>query len=178
MERGIEPANNLEAHMIRPTDIHEHLMTLYMLTIEMKLKTILELGTRNGESTIAFLEAARRIGGKVFSIDVNRCLKAKEKVKSYGLEKYWVFMQNDDLEVKWDKSIDHLFIDTSHLFRHTLKELRKYEPYVRKGGLITLHDTVTYPEVIPALGIFARRRRDLRIYKYFNNSGLVVIFKG
>ena len=177
MERAIEPTNNLEAHMIKPTDIHEHLMTLYMLTIEMGLKTILELGTRDGESTIAFLEAAKKIGGKVFSIDTNRCSKAKEKVRSYGLERYWVFIQSDDLKAKWDKPIDHLFIDTSHLFEQTLKELRKYEPDVRKGGLITLHDTVTYPEVIPALMTYARRRSDLRIYKYFNNSGLVVIFK-
>ena len=176
-EREIKPTSNLEVHMIKPTDIHEHLTTLYMLTVEMKLKTILELGTRNGESTIALLTAAEKIGGKVYSIDVDRCLKAKDKIKSYDLQKYWTFTQGDDLKVKWKKPIDHLFIDTSHLFEHTLRELEKYEVYVKRGGLITFHDTVTYPEVVPALKKYVKDRKDLNIYKYFNNSGLIVVFK-
>ncbi len=177
MEHKIKPTDHLEAHMIKPTDIHEHLMTLYMLTVELNLKTIVELGTREGESTIALLEAARRIGGRVHSIDIDPCIKAKEMVRSYGLEKYWVFTQGDDLEVEWGKPIDHLFIDTSHLFEHTVKELEKYEPHVKRGGIITLHDTVIYPEVLPAIMKYTDGRGDLRVYKYFNNSGLVVIFK-
>lgn len=48
MERNIEPNNLLETHMVKPSDIHEHLATLYMLTIELNLKTIVELGTRGG----------------------------------------------------------------------------------------------------------------------------------
>lgn len=51
----------LEFQMIQPTDIHEHLQTLYMLTVELNLKNILELGTRTGESTIALLSAAKTL---------------------------------------------------------------------------------------------------------------------
>ena len=75
---GIKPENSLESRMIVPTDIHEHLNTLYMLTVELNLKTILELGTRTGESTVAFLQAAKEIGGNVTSMDIDPCNDAKK----------------------------------------------------------------------------------------------------
>jgi len=163
--------------MIKPTDIHEHLATLFMLTVELNLKTIVELGTGPGESTIALLYAAKQIGGKVNSIDTDPCLEAKEKIKALGLQEYWTFIQGDDLKVEWNKPIDHLFIDTSHTFNQTIRELEKYEPYVNYGGIITIHDIVGYPEVLQAINSYIKDRTDLRLYKYFNNWGLGIIFK-
>ena len=69
-------------------------------------------------------------------------------------------------------------IDTSHTYEHTLKELQKYEPYVRIGGIITLHDTISFPEVMTAISDYVKNRRDLRVYNYLHNNGLAVIFKG
>ena len=177
MERRIRPRSRLEAHMVKPTHIHEHLATLNLLTIELCLKTVVELGTGMGESTIALLEAAKQIGGRVYSIDVNPCLEACAMIKAYGLEGYWTFIQGDSLKVGWDKPIDHLFIDTVHTFDQATKELEKYEPYVRRGGIITLHDIVTWPGVLRAINSYVKGRTDLRVYKYFNNNGLAVIFK-
>jgi len=68
----------LESRMVTDTDIHEHLCTLYMLTIELKLTNVLELGTRSGESTVAFLQASKEIGGNLTSIDLDPCLEAKK----------------------------------------------------------------------------------------------------
>jgi hypothetical protein len=48
MERNIKPDNALEAHVVKPTDIHEHLATLYMITVELNLRTVVELGDRWG----------------------------------------------------------------------------------------------------------------------------------
>jgi len=172
------PTNIVEDYMKRPSDIQEHLATLYMLTIELDLKTVLELGTAEGESTIALLHASRQIGGKVYSIDINPCPIAHRDVEKYGLTDYWAFIQGDDLQVKWEKPIDHLFIDTTHEFQHTLKELQKYEPYVREGGIITLHDIILFPSVMKAINEHLRSRNDLRLYRYFHNNGLAVIFKG
>lgn len=177
MERNVRPNNLLESYMVKPTDIHEHLATLYMLSIELNLRTILELGVRGGESTITLLESAKQIKGKVYSIDIDPCLEAKAIIQTYRLQKYWTFIQGDDLKVKWDKPIDHLFIDTTHTFDGTLKELKKYEPYVRNGGVITMHDIISHPEVLHAINIYMEGREDLRIYKFFNNFGLAVIFK-
>ncbi len=176
-EFNVEPQNTLEKHMIKPTDMRQHLATLYMLTCELNLRTIVELGTRSGESTIALLEAAKILGGQVYSIDINPCLEAKRIVNQYGLSQYWTFIQGNDLEIQWEKPIDHLFIDTTHTFDHTLKELKKYEQFVRKGGIITMHDIVSDPEVLHATNSYMNNRKDLRIYKYFNNYGLAVIFK-
>ena len=163
--------------MNQPTDIHEHLQTLYMLNIELNLKTILELGTRTGESTITFLLATKELGGTMTSIDIDSCLEAKEKVKQLNLDKYWNFIQGDDMSLDWSTPIDHLFIDTSHTYDHTLAELRKFEPYVRKGGLITLHDIMSCPPVLDAINDFLTEKNNFRFYKFFHNNGLGILRK-
>lgn len=178
LEQRTQLNKTVENLMIKPTDIHEHIATLYMLSIELNLTTILELGTRGGESTIALLEAAKRIGGEVHSIDINPCLKARVRVKEYDLEEYWTFVQGNDLDLEWSKPIHHLFIDTSHTYKQTMHELVKYEPYVKPGGIITMHDTVSHPEVAMVIDRYFENKENFRIYKYFNNNGLAVIFKG
>ncbi len=174
---SVSPDSALEHQMNQPTDIHEHLQTLYMLSIELNLKNVLELGTRTGESTITLLLATKELDGTMTSVDVDSCLEAKEKVKKLGLEKYWNFIQTDDLSLKWNASIDHLFIDTSHTHDQTLAELKKFEPFVRKGGLITLHDIMSCPPVLDAINDFLAERKDFRFYKFFHNNGLAILKK-
>jgi len=163
--------------MIQPTDINEHLQTLHMLSVELNLKNILELGTRTGESTIALLFATKELDGKMTSVDIEPCNEAKDKVRKLGLEPYWNFIQADDLKLNWEGQIDHLFIDTSHTYEHTIAELKKFEPYVRKGGLITLHDIISHPPVLAAINDFISTRKDVRFYKFFHNNGLGVMRK-
>lgn len=167
----------LEFQMIQSTDIHEHLQTLHLLTIELDLKNILELGTRTGESTIALLLAAKKINGKVTSVDIDSCISAKENVKKLKLDSHWNFIQSDDLKLDWDKQIDHLFIDSSHTYEQTISELNKFEPFVRKGGLITFHDIISFPPVLDAINDFISDRTDLRFYKFFHNNGLGILRK-
>jgi predicted O-methyltransferase YrrM len=174
----IKPQTPLEDHALKCTDINEHLVTLYMLTKQMKLLNVLELGVRTGESTIVFLWAAKENGGTVTSIDIMDCPEAISKVDSLGLSKWWRFTKGDDLEVEWNQSIDHLFIDTSHTYDHTLKELQKFEPWVNAGGIITLHDIVAVPDILRAINDYLGERKELQLYKYFHNNGLAVIFKG
>jgi predicted O-methyltransferase YrrM len=174
---SISPNSALENQMNQATDIHEHLQTLYMLSIELNLKNVLELGTRTGESTITLLLATKELGGTMTSIDIDSCLEAKEKVEQLGLEKFWNFIQTDDLTLNWNTPIDHLFIDTSHTYDHTLAELRKFEPFVRKGGLITLHDIMSCPPVLDAINDFLVERKNFRFYKFFHNNGLGILKK-
>lgn len=167
----------LESRMTKPTSMHEHLTTLYMLTIELDLKNVLELGTQHGESTIALLQAVKEIGGRLTSIDINPCLGAEKLVSELHLDKYWTFIQSDDLKVEWGDMIDHLFIDTAHTYEHVLAELTKYEPFVRPGGLITMHDIIHDPPVLAAITKYIENRSDLKLYKYFNCMGLGIIRK-
>jgi len=85
--------------MVQPTDIHEYLQTLYLLNVELNLKNILELGTRTGESTITLLLATKELGGTMTSVDIDSCLEAKDKIKQMNLEKYWNFIQTEDLSL-------------------------------------------------------------------------------
>jgi predicted O-methyltransferase YrrM len=132
--------NLIEKYAKQPSDIYQHLTTLYILTVEFNLKTILELGIREGKSTIALLKAAYQIGGEVYSVDINSCLEARNVIEKHRLNDRWVFIPGDDLKVEWNKPLDYLFIDTSHEYKQTIKELEKYEPCVKIGVIITLHD--------------------------------------
>jgi predicted O-methyltransferase YrrM len=57
----------------------------------------------------------------------------------------WSFAQCDSVSSQAQAflppSIDLLFIDTSHTYEQTLKELACYGPRMRRGGLIACHDT-------------------------------------
>lgn len=182
----------LEKLMIEDSFIHEHLNTLYMLTIEFNLKNILELGTQFGNSTVALLYAARKINGKVTTIDVDPCKFARKRIKELELDSFCNFIQSDDTKIEWSDSIDHLFIDSNHSYSHVTKQLTKYEPHVSKGGIITLHDIVMHEfdsegnpikktlgknSVMNAIEDYIKDREDLRFYKYFNCNGLGIIRK-
>jgi predicted O-methyltransferase YrrM len=162
------------------TDIHEHLPTLYMLTLSMHLKSVVELGVRDGESTLALLHAVRPLHGRVHSWDISSSQIATNRVSADGLESFWDFHEGNDLDAKWSDPIDHLFIDTSHEYDHTLSELQKFEPLVVGGGVITMHDSVSCPPVKRAAYDYFRKRladRSVWMMEYPNNNGLLVIFK-
>jgi predicted O-methyltransferase YrrM len=179
--QGVSIMNIVEQHSLMPTDINQHLTTLYMLAVEFNAKNMLELGVRGGESTIALLQAAKEIGGSLTSIDIAPCPTAKERVREYGFESYWIFILGDDCTLDWNRPINLLFIDTTHEYEHTLKELTKYEPSVVPKGIIILHDTMrpdlTVTDCGKAVETYVEGRTDLKAYGYINNNGLTVLFK-
>lgn len=122
---------------LTPSDISEHLPTLVDLVIEHDAQSVLELGTRSGVSTVAFLYALEQTGGKLISVDV-------DGAPNIGNHPHWQFIQGDDTDpsvfAQCDLA-DIVFIDTSHGYRHTLQELYLYSHLVRRPGLMVLHDT-------------------------------------
>ncbi len=100
---------------------------------------ILELGVRQGYSTSAFLAAAEKAQGHLWSIDVN-----DPEVPAHWLDSaLWTFIKGDDVVVPfWVPAIDVLFVDTIHTYAHTLAELNRFVPMVKPGGTVLLHDTV------------------------------------
>ncbi len=69
-------AATLCAMRLPPRDIAEHLATLSLLVTEFRLKNVVELGVRTGVSTLALLDAAHLIEGRVLSVDVEPCENA------------------------------------------------------------------------------------------------------
>jgi len=158
----------LKLDTFKKSDIYEHLQTLYDYAL--KAQIILELGVREGESTKAFLEACKTTGGKVISIDIQDCHTVSEDLN-------WQFIQSDDLDIGWDKDIDLLFIDTSHDYGQTLAELEKFIPFVKRGGVILMHDTDN-KEVRQAIGDYLKDKlENYRIEIRDNCYGLGILTK-
>jgi predicted O-methyltransferase YrrM len=163
----------------RDDDISEHLPLLSLLVTEFRLKEIVELGTRTGNSTLTFLTAAKSIGGKVLSMDVQPCEIARERVASAGLTDWWTFWQTDDLQVPDSaipEPVDFLFIDTWHTYNQLTAELKKYTPRLRQGSWIAIHDYVSFPGMTRAVRDFvAARRNSFSFYPFANQNGLALI---
>jgi predicted O-methyltransferase YrrM len=123
----------------RWSDIQEYLPFLYETAKSYDKVRVLELGTRTGNSTVAFLAAAEAVNGHVTSVDID---PLHPEMHFLAECPRWTFIQGSDLEVQVPLEVDVLFIDTSHEYEHTLAELRAYIPGVR--GTALFHDTNVY----------------------------------
>jgi cephalosporin hydroxylase len=133
-----------------PSDIVAHLPRCVALCAELDATSVIELGTRTGVSTIAWLYALEG-KGELISID----LDARPPIGEWD---HWTFIQGSDMDpaiVAGLPKADIVFIDTSHLYEHTVAELNVYRWLVRSGGKIVLHDTeLVRPEGAPAFPRF------------------------
>lgn len=129
-----------------PSDIYEHLPTFVSLVEDLKAKTVIELGTRGGVSTVAWLYGLEKTDGHLWSVDVDPAPELQHP--------RWTFIQGDDLSVdtinRLPEEVDIVFIDTSHEYQQTVAELNVYRWMVRPGGKIVLHDTeLAHPLGVP-----------------------------
>ena len=103
---------------------------------------IVELGTRSGNSTCALLAGAAASRARVWSVDLER-----PNVPGWwpGLTYLWSSIVGSDLDeavlAALPERIDLLFLDTSHLYDDTYRELEIYLPRMRPGGAVLCHDT-------------------------------------
>ena len=121
-----------------PSDIYLHLPRFVAMVEEMNAQHVIELGTRTGVSTIAWLHALEQTGGRLTSVDI-------DEQPAIGEWPHWTFIQGDDMDpgiVARLEPADIVFIDTSHLYEHTARELNTYRWLVKPGGLLVLHDTM------------------------------------
>lgn len=152
-------------------DIIGHIPFLRETCLKLEAQTILELGVRDGGSTRAFLDVARILGTKVISVDIEDCSKVSDSPN-------WEFHQVDDMLFDFKEPVDVLFIDTSHTYEHTLNELRKFTPLVKKDGVILLHDTVHCPEVYKAITDFlAENPNKYQFENRENCNGLGILWQ-
>lgn len=138
-----------------PSDIQGHLATFVDTVIEMNAKVVIELGTRTGVSTIAWLTGLAETGGHLWSVDI-------DEVPPIGAHDHWTFIQGDDLDpgviAQLPRPADIVFIDTSHLYDQTVAEIEMYQHLVRPGGVMMFHDTeLARPEGAPPRPMFPVR---------------------
>ena len=173
----------------RDTDMNEHIMTLYQTAKGVSPKVIVELGA--GQSTYALAVAAIETGAKFYSIDISplgdehAVLRGFEEGKGLldGLPEY-IAIQGDSIEVgkTWSKKTDFLLIDTDHTYERTKVELEIWPQYVRVGGKIAMHDTVSQDVncgVKKALDEFLQNNKEYSVINYSDTKriGLSVLTK-
>lgn len=129
----------------RSTSISDHLPRLFTESLQCDPSTIVELGVRSGESTFVFERVARISDATLVSVDIEDCSDASDYDD-------WHFVQADDVEfaanfTEWCGShnaaptVDVLFIDTSHLYGHTVDEIEAWFPQLSDNAVIFFHDT-------------------------------------
>ena len=127
------------------TATNEHLVTMFIESLLLQPKLIVELGVAKGGSTCIFERVARLTGATLVSVDINDCSKAS----SY---EDWFFIHKSDIEFAWEfpawcrekkiePRIDILFIDTSHYYEHTVQEIEHYFPLLSERAKVFFHDT-------------------------------------
>lgn len=142
---GIKEVDEILALAAIPTEISDHLVTLFFESLPVKPKLIVELGVEKGKTTFVFEKVARLCDTVILSVDIDDCSNVSEYSK-------WTFVQKDDIDFAkefpgWCKlnsikpKIDILFIDTSHLFKHTYEEIKAYFPFLSKKAKVFFHDT-------------------------------------
>jgi len=121
-------------------DSDSHLLLFYSLVLSLRAKNVLELGVRDGDSTLPFLVALKKTGGFLNSVDISPTgFKPPAELKEH-----WKFHCIDAISYlkTLNKELDLVFIDDWHDGIHVYNEIKLIEPWVTNKTLILLHDTM------------------------------------
>jgi predicted O-methyltransferase YrrM len=122
-------------------DSDKHLLTLFSISLSLQAKNILELGVRNGATTLPFLMASKLLNGSLESVDTNSTtFKCPKEYKQH-----WKFHKIDALEFleiqsKNNIKYDLIYVDDWHSYQHVKKELEYIDQMIKPSGLVLLHD--------------------------------------
>lgn len=130
----------------RPGDIHRHLSTLKDLTVATSKEmgeplTIIELGVRQAVSTSAWLFGLEQSPhkGHIYGVDL------ADPPSAIVSHERLTFVKGDDIA---DETLSQLpdrahivFIDSSHEYDHTVREIATYADRLVPGGAMVFHDT-------------------------------------
>jgi|GEM_PF-1024736 len=118
-----------------------------------KLGCIVEIGSWKGKSTIWLANGIRAVGGgKVYAIDPHwegTLESFKQNIEDAGVESIVIPVLKTSMDAlrDWDKPIGLLWIDGDHDYRSVRSDFLGWFPHVVKGGVIALHDTISYEGV-------------------------------
>lgn len=154
-----------------PSDIFRHLPRFVGLVEMLDAKHVIELGSRSGVSTVAWLYALAENSGHLTSVDL-------DSAPEIGVWPHWRHIQGDDTDpdvlARLDPA-DIIFIDTSHHLGHTRTELNLYRWLVKPGGVMCGHDSeLMWPEgALQSDGPFPVKRA---VKEFATENGYEVMF--
>ena len=124
----------------KPSDINEHLPTLYKYASE--CESIAELGVRGVISTWALLYGLLKNNKEKKTIllnDIVPCNINEVLMQTQGLEIQVNYEWKNDLHLELKENVDLTFIDTWHVYGQLRRELEKFSKVTNK--YIIMHDT-------------------------------------
>lgn len=148
----------------------------------------IDLGTGGGDACgglISMLVACKFLGGKVYTVDRNHQPDSIKLIEEYGLSDIVEFLVFDDIseeakEFFKDMRPNVIFVDTSHDYEHTGKELEFYSKILSNKGFMIFHDSDA-PQgygVTKALVKFLENNESFVLEDHRKkNNGIVVIKK-
>lgn len=123
---------------------------------------IVEIGSFLGRSTTAMAYACRGTNRQIYAVDTFKgnasdFVKGQNNVSWEGDDYLETFRKNlrnngllehvvplqglsGDIGKEWDRTIDFLFIDGSHVYEDVVNDFELFSPWVKPGALIALHD--------------------------------------
>ena len=121
-------------------DSDQHLLTLFSLALSCKGTKYLELGVRNGDTTLPILMAAKLNEGKLISVDIKKTTFKPNII----YKKNFKFVKKDSIAflktIKKDEKFDFIYIDDWHSYNHVKKEINLLDKFVSPTSIIVLHD--------------------------------------
>lgn len=146
---------------IKPLQVRDEISELLKILYNMKPKTICEIGTANGGTLFLFTRAACS-DAKIFSIDLPwgnfgagypSCKIQFYKNFGQDNQKIHILRADSHKQETLEKlkklldgeRMDFLFIDGDHTYEGVKKDFEIYAPFVKKGGIIALHDIAVHP---------------------------------
>jgi cephalosporin hydroxylase len=135
-----------EERTARWSDIVEYLPLLYGYARAYgEGVRVLEVGTRLGNSTLAFLAAAEKMNGHVWSVDIDKTVPSRpDGMGPYADSPLWTFTTGSSIDpavlARQPAEVDIMFNDSGHEYDLTLAELRAYMPRLRPHGTALIHD--------------------------------------
>ena len=122
----------------------QHLPTLRRLAME--CESVGELGTYNGVSTVALMMGRPT---RIDCVDLYPCKYIDQLLFMAGYLEIDIGLRQEDSRTADMGYVDMLFVDTEHTYEQVKAELAYHKDVV--GRYIVLHDTVSHPEIIPAI---------------------------
>lgn len=172
--------NKLPEEILKETQefyplMKEDFKILYNSILESKPEFIIELGA--GNSTIVMALALKLAGsGKEYiavDIDAHRVEMFTKKLEAYGLSDYVTCYVKDSIQFlkSYEKKVDFIFIDSSHILEQTRIELCLCVKKLKKNGKIFFHDTKLGGVQVPLLE-FLKENPNFELHEYDTPAGL------
>ena len=106
-------------------------------------RSIVEIGSMDGGSSLLFGEIAKEVGAKVTCIEPCPKARWRQNIADYGLEQTVTLVMASSPWIDMSRviiPIDYLLIDGDHRTRWAIADYHFFEPYIRVGGRIAFHD--------------------------------------